>query len=99
MEFQKMAKYFKYLNLAFSIIIFIYLITSFIVYNHILMRERCGYIDFVWESIGSIFLLLLINLVLSLILYKKINKPLLTIILTITNVAIIFFIGNSFNPH
>ena len=99
MELQKMVKYFKYLNLTISIIIFIYLIISFIVDNYILMRERFIYIDFVWENIGSLFLLLFINLVLSLIFYKKINKPLLTIILTIINIIIIFFIGNRFNPY
>jgi len=99
MEFQKMVKIFKYLNLVFSIIIIIYLTISFILDNFIYFRERCCYIEFVWGSIGIIFLLLLINLVLSIIFFKKINKPILTIILTIINIIIIFFIGDSFNPH
>ncbi|PKL84810.1 MAG: hypothetical protein CVV22_11010 [Ignavibacteriae bacterium HGW-Ignavibacteriae-1] len=99
MEFQKMVKVIKWLNVVIAILSVMF-ITFALLYDNIIMRREVTAITyFIWGNIGNVFLLNIINIIITIIFLKKVKYPKSTLLLSLISIIIIILIGNSFDPH
>lgn len=62
-------------------------------------REYTTITYFIWENIGYVFLLNVINIIITIIFFKKVKYPKSTLLLSLISIIIIILIGNSFDPY
>ncbi|OGU58586.1 MAG: hypothetical protein A2X64_05015 [Ignavibacteria bacterium GWF2_33_9] len=103
MEFQKMVKLLYLLINNFPKYILIIYITYFIYIKFILKNTfnkiNSDILFYIWESLGTIFILIVLNIFVVLFFRKKLSKPFLTIIFALMTLLFIIIYGQSFNPY
>ncbi len=103
MEFHKLVKKLLLIIENFPILLLILYMTYYCYINFIIKRVL-NYINgeilyYVWESLGYILFSMIVDMILLLILRKRLKHPLLSIISTLIIIIFIIFFGENFNPY